>query len=324
MLVDTFQRHHDYLRISITDNCNLRCLYCMPDDHYNFTAPDKLMQVNEITEIAKIFVKNGVKKIRITGGEPLIRKDVDKILLNLADLPVKLTMTTNGIRLNDYIDLMKQTKLLSLNISLDTLCADKYKLIAKRDYFDRVMQNIKLFVDNNFHIKVNMVVMKNINDDEILDFIELTKDRPIHVRFIEFMPFDRNDWQHDKVFTLDQILNVINESYEFTSLSREPHDTVKKFKIKDYYGTFAVISTMTSPFCSDCNRMRLTADGKMKNCLFSKTETDLLSAFRMGLDIESLIYKNVLSKEKELGGQFEVGNVDDSSIVNRSMISIGG
>lgn len=112
MLVDTFQRHHDYLRISITDNCNLRCLYCMPDDHYNFTAPDKLMQVNEITEIAKIFVKNGVKKIRITGGEPLIRKDVDKILLNLADLPVKLTMTTNGIRLNDYIDLMKQTKLL--------------------------------------------------------------------------------------------------------------------------------------------------------------------------------------------------------------------
>ena len=324
MLVDTFQRHHDYLRISITDNCNLRCLYCMPDDHYNFTAPDKLMQVNEITEIAKIFVKNGVKKIRITGGEPLIRKDVDKILLNLADLPVKLTMTTNGIRLNDYIDLMKQTKLLSLNISLDTLCADKYKLIAKRDYFDRVMQNIKLFVDNNFHIKVNMVVMKNVNDDEILDFIELTRDRPIHVRFIEFMPFDRNDWQHDKVFTLDQILNVINESYEFTSLSREPHDTVKKFKIKDHFGTFAVISTMTSPFCSDCNRMRLTADGKMKNCLFSKTETDLLSAFRMGLDIESLIYKNVLSKEKELGGQFEVGNVDDSSIVKRSMISIGG
>ena len=324
MLVDTFQRHHDYLRISITDNCNLRCLYCMPDDHYNFTAPDKLMQVNEITEIAKIFVKNGVKKIRITGGEPLIRKDVDKILLNLADLPVKLTMTTNGIRLNDYIDLMKQTKLLSLNISLDTLCADKYKLIAKRDYFDRVMHNIKLFVDNNFHIKVNMVVMKNINDDEILDFIELTKDRPIHVRFIEFMPFDRNDWQHDKVFTLDQILNVINESYEFTSLCREPHDTVKKFKIKDHFGTFAVISTMTSPFCSDCNRMRLTADGKMKNCLFSKTETDLLLAFRMGFDIESLIYKNVLSKEKELGGQFEVGNVDDSSIVNRSMISIGG
>jgi cyclic pyranopterin phosphate synthase len=324
MLFDTFHRQHDYLRISITDNCNLRCLYCMPDDHYNFTAPEKLMQANEIAEIAKIFVNNGVKKIRITGGEPLIRKDVDKILLKLADLPVKLTMTTNGIRLNDYIEVMKQTNLLSLNVSLDTLNTDKYKLIAKRDYFDRVMQNINLFVDNDFHIKVNMVVMKNVNDDEILDFIELTKDRPIHVRFIEFMPFDRNDWQHDKVFTLDQILDVINQKYEFTSLSREPHDTVKKFQIKNHNGTFAVISTMTSPFCSDCNRMRLTADGKMKNCLFSKTETDLLSAFRKGLDIEALIYKNILSKEKELGGQFQTGITDDSSIVNRSMISIGG
>jgi GTP 3',8-cyclase len=326
MIVDTHHRVHNYLRISLTDNCNLRCSYCMPDDEYDFTPLNKLMQANEIEAIAKIFVSQGVNKIRLTGGEPLIRKDAKDIINRLAKLDVKLTMTTNGIRLNDFVDQFEEIGLISLNISLDTLDRDKFALMTKRDYFDRVYKNINLLLDRGFHVKVNVVVLKNVNDNEILDFVEWTRTKPIHVRFIEFMPFSQNQWEGDKVVTWQQILEIASNKYILNPLVREKHETVKKYKVDGFAGTFAVISTMSAPFCGDCNRMRLTADGKMKNCLFSQGETDLLSALRDGQDILPLILGNVQAKEKELGGQFtaDVAHVDANSIDNRSMITIGG
>jgi GTP 3',8-cyclase len=326
MLQDTHDRVHNYLRISLTDNCNLRCFYCMPNEEYDFTPQNKLMQADEIEAIAKIFVGQGVNKIRLTGGEPLVRKDAADIIKRLAKLPTKLTMTTNGIRISDFIDLFEEVGLTSLNISLDTLDRDKFIMLTKRDYFDRVKQNIQLLLDRKFHVKVNMVVIKNMNDNEILDFVEWTKDVPVHVRFIEFMPFSGNKWENEKVFTWQEILNKVSDKYAILPLEREKHETVKKYKIEDYKGTFAVISTMSAPFCSDCNRMRLTADGKMKNCLFSTGETDLLTAYRNGEDILPLIGHNIHIKEKELGGQFKANGelVDSESIKNRSMITIGG
>ncbi|HSF88955.1 MAG TPA: GTP 3',8-cyclase MoaA, partial [Saprospiraceae bacterium] len=277
MIVDGFNRVHDYLRISLTDNCNLRCFYCMPDEHYDFTPASRLMQVDEIEAISRIFVANGVRKIRLTGGEPLVRKDAAEIIRKLAALPVKLTLTTNGTRLHEFVDVIKEAGITSLNISLDTLDKDRFMLMTKRDQFARVMSNINMMIDSGFHVKVNVVVMKGLNDHEVADFIRWTKQSPIHVRFIEFMPFSGNRWNSDRVMTWQQILELASHEFDIEPIQREKHETAKKYMIPGAPGTFAVISTMSAPFCGDCNRMRLTADGKMKNCLFSQTETDLLT-----------------------------------------------
>ncbi|MEO5889428.1 MAG: GTP 3',8-cyclase MoaA [Ferruginibacter sp.] len=326
MILDSFGRDHNYLRISLTDNCNLRCFYCMPEEDYEFTPASRLMQFDEIEAIAKIFVEEGVNKIRLTGGEPLVRKDADKIILSLSKLPVALTLTTNGTRLHDYLDTLKQANIRSLNISLDTLQADKFLLLTRRDQFRQVHDNIHLLISHGFHVKVNVVAMKGLNDMEINDFIAWTKDTPVHVRFIEFMPFSGNKWTSNKVFTWQQILEVVESKYQVLRLKDEKNDTAKKYTVPGHAGSFAVISTMTAPFCSGCNRMRLTADGKMKNCLFSKEETDLLTAFRRGENILPLIRQSIASKAKELGGQFtaDFEHVHAEDIHNRSMITIGG
>jgi len=325
-MVDSFGRDHNYLRISLTDNCNLRCFYCMPEEDYEFTPASRLMQLDEIEAIAKIFVGEGVNKIRLTGGEPLVRKDADKIILSLSKLPVALTLTTNGTRLHEYVDVLKAANIKSLNISLDTLQPDKFLLLTRRDQFRQVYDNIHLLIQQGFHVKVNVVAMKGMNDMEINDFIEWTKHTPVHVRFIEFMPFSGNRWTSNKVFTWQQILEVVESKYPVVRLNDDLHDTAKKYTVPGHAGTFAVISTMTSPFCSGCNRMRLTADGKMKNCLFSKEETDLLTAFRKGENILPLIQQSISSKAKELGGQFtaDFEHVHAEDIHNRSMITIGG
>jgi cyclic pyranopterin phosphate synthase len=326
MIIDTYNRVHNYLRISLTDNCNLRCFYCMPEEEYNFTPTSKLMQADEIETLAKIFVSLGVDKIRLTGGEPLIRKDAKEIILALSKLPVKLTLTTNGLRLHEFVNTLEQANVHSLNISLDTLQPEKFQRITRRDNFQKVYDNIQLLMKRNFHVKVNMVVMKELNDNEINDFIEWTKYDPVHVRFIEFMPFSGNRWTSNKVFTMHQMLEVIGEKYEMEKLHDEKHDTAKRYKVQGHAGTFAIISTMSSNFCGDCNRMRLTADGKMKNCLFSKEENDLLTALRNGEDVVQLIYKSIRSKAKELGGQFtaDFEHLHAEDIHNRSMITIGG
>ena len=326
MILDSFGRNHNYLRISLTDNCNLRCFYCMPEEEYEFTPASKLMQADEIEAISKIFVAQGVNKIRLTGGEPLVRKDAGKIILSLSKLPVKLTLTTNGTRIHEFIALLKEANIQSLNISLDTLQSDKFMLLTRRDQFKLVYDNIQLLIRNNFQVKVNVVVMKGMNDGEINDFIEWTKNTPIQIRFIEFMPFSGNRWTSNKVFTWQEILEVVQTKYPIVRLEDEINDTAKKYTVPGHVGSFAVISTMTSPFCSGCNRMRLTADGKMKNCLFSKEETDLLTAFRKGEDILPLIQKSIASKAKELGGQFtaDFEQVHAEEIQNRSMITIGG
>ncbi len=326
MITDSYNRVHNYLRISLTDNCNLRCFYCMPEEDYEFTPASRLMQLHEIEALAKIFVDLGVNKIRLTGGEPLVRKDAKDIILALAKLPVKLTLTTNATRLHEFVDTLEEANIKSLNISLDTLRPEKFNLITRRDQFKLVYDNIHLLMSKGFHVKVNMVVMKGLNENELLDFVEWTKYDPVHVRFIEFMPFTGNRWTSNKVFTMLQMLQVIEEKYEVVRLQDEKHDTAKGYKVPGHKGTFAVISTMSANFCGDCNRMRLTADGKLKNCLFSKEETDLLTAFRKGKDVISLIHQSIQSKAKELGGQFtpDFEHLHAEDINNRSMITIGG
>ncbi|MFZ5976996.1 MULTISPECIES: GTP 3',8-cyclase MoaA [Hydrotalea] len=326
MLNDTHQRKHTYLRISLTDNCNLRCFYCMPAADYTFMPSAKLMQPNEILELAKIFVNEGITKIRLTGGEPLVRKDAPKIIELLSSLPATLTITTNGVRVHEFIESFKAAGISSVNISLDTLQKEKFQQLTRRDEFKRVKANIDALLQHNFKVKVNAVVVKGVNDNELLDFVAWTQHTPIDVRFIEFMPFDGNQWKSDKLVTWAQMLETIQKKHTTISIQNDVHDTSKQYRIENYAGTFAVISTMSAPFCEGCNRIRLTADGKMKNCLFAEQETDLLTPLRNHQDVLPLIRQNLLTKHKALGGQFskQFNLIDANSLHNRSMIAIGG
>lgn len=326
MLFDKFGRQHTYLRISLTDNCNLRCFYCMPEEDYAFAPKAKLMQADEILAIARMFVTQGVTKIRLTGGEPFVRKDADKILEGLATLPVELNCTTNGVRVDALLPMIKAANFSSINISLDTLQAEKFHKITRRNLFNQVRSNIDLLLEAGITCKLNVVVMKGLNDDEILDFVALTKTLPLEVRFIEFMPFSGNKWTSNQVFTLQEIKTVIQSRYAIVEQVGSIHDTAKHFHIQGHCGSVAVISTMSEPFCSGCNRIRLTADGKLKNCLFSTAETDILTAFRLGQPILPLIQANIQAKAFALGGQLKEDfmQIDADKLENRSMITIGG
>ena len=326
MIIDNFNRVHDYLRISLTDNCNLRCFYCMPDEDYDFTPASRLMQADEILHLARVFVAEGVTKIRLTGGEPLVRKDAARIITSLAALPVELTLTTNATRLHDFIPVLEAAKIKSINISLDTLQEDRFMLVTRRDLFKQVMANIQLLLNKDILVKINVVVMKDFNDQEINDFVEWTKDTPVDIRFIEFMPFSGNRWTSNQVISQEQILQTIGQRFDYSPLPGDIHDTAQSFSIPGHVGRFSIISTMTKPFCAGCNRMRLTADGKLKNCLFSAGETDLLQPLRRGEDVLPLIHQNIRGKAKELGGQFTnaLEQIEALTIQNRSMITIGG
>ncbi len=326
MLIDQHNRIHTYLRISLTDNCNLRCFYCMPDESYSFMPNQQLMQADEILALAKIFAANGVNKIRLTGGEPLVRKDAGEIMRMLGTLGVELTITTNATRVHHFLPDFEAAGIRSVNISLDTLQADKFNLITKRNQYDIVKENIQRLLQQNYRVKINVVVVKGLNETEINDFIEWTKTEAIHIRFIEFMPFDGNQWKSDKLVTWQEILAIIGAKYSIMVAENAPHDTSKNYTIPNHKGSFAVISTMSAPFCSTCNRIRLTADGKIKNCLFSQEETDLLQALRNGENVLQLIEASLQSKHKELGGQFSNNfeQINASELHNRSMISIGG
>ena len=329
ILEDSFARKHNYLRISLTERCNLRCSYCMPIDGVQITPSSKLMNANEIYEISKIFVSHGVNKIRLTGGEPSIRKDFPDILNRLSTLPVKLSLTTNAVTIDRYIPLLISTKTKSINVSLDTLDPDRFKKITFRDYFKRVHNNIRLLIKSGCQIKINVVLIKGINDDEILDFIEFTKSNSVVVRFIEFMPFDGNQWNREKTVSYEEILNNISSVYkphEVLKIKDAPNDTSKNYKIIGFNGSFGIISTVTNPFCDTCNRLRLTANGHLKNCLFSKKEQDLLTAFRNKEDLEPIIRKAVLAKKAIRGGMETPETFEDihQHEQNRSMIKIGG
>ncbi|HPJ11399.1 MAG TPA: GTP 3',8-cyclase MoaA [Flavobacterium sp.] len=327
-LHDTFGRNHNYLRISITEHCNLRCTYCMPADGIDLTPKPHLMTADEIVKIASAFVGLGVDKIRLTGGEPLVRKDAREIILRLGELGTQLTLTTNGLLVHQFLDTFKQAKIETINVSLDTLIKKKYQQITRRNLFDTVLENVDLLLAEGFRVKINVVLMKGFNQDEIVDFIGLTEHKNVQIRFIEFMPFSGNAWDKSKLVTYSEIVNEVAAAFpnQIERITDAPNDTAKNFKIVGYEGSFAIISSVTNPFCSTCNRIRLTADGKLKNCLFSDSETSLLDALRAGESILPLIEQNLLAKKAVRSGLDSDLKFQDPDAFskNRSMIAIGG
>lgn len=329
ILTDDFGRKHNYLRISLIEKCNLRCSYCMPAEGILLSPKKDLMTADEIYAIAKIFVNNGVDKIRLTGGEPFLRKDFPEIIAQLASLKTEISITTNGILVDRHLAVLKQFKIKKINLSLDTLVASKFQTITLRNQFEKVVDNLHLLLNNDFKIKVNVVLIKGFNDDEIIDFIKLTEFLPISIRFIEFMPFAGNEWDRSKMVSQNEILEQVHHHFlasEIVKLEDEKNFTAREFKIKNYLGSFGIISSITNPFCDGCNRIRLTANGRIKNCLFSNSETDLLSAFRNGENMEELIAFSIKNKKKIRAGMDTLEDLNNPILNqdNRSMIAIGG
>lgn len=329
ILTDNFDRVHAYLRISLIERCNLRCSYCMPEDGVQLSPKSHLMTCEEIYDIAKIFVENGVTKIRLTGGEPLVRKDFPTILERLATLPVELSITSNAVIIDKFIDVLKANNVNKINVSLDSLDAKKFKHITRRNQFDKVFSNILLLIKEGFEVKVNAVLIKGFNDNEIIDFINFTENLPVSVRFIEFMPFDGNKWDMVKMVSYKEVMTYVNTFFakaDIIRLQDAPNDTSKNYRIKAYKGSFAIISSVTNPFCDSCNRLRLTANGQLKNCLFSSSESDLLTTLREGRPIDSIIEKAVKAKLKMRGGMDTLKKLQTPQLhsKNRSMITIGG
>ncbi|XP_026667794.1 molybdenum cofactor biosynthesis protein 1 isoform X1 [Ceratina calcarata] len=293
MLTDSYGRHHTYLRISVTERCNLRCLYCMPAEGVKLTKNEGILKTDEIIKIADLFVKEGVNKIRLTGGEPTVRKDIVDIISNLKQLPGlrQVAITTNGLTLPRQLPSLQRAGLDAINISLDTLREKRFEQFTRRKGWSRVMAAIDLAIQLDYKpVKVNCVVMKNFNDDEIVDFVTLTKDRPIDVRFIEYMPFQGNEWNQNKMIPFKDMKQLIRDTYpDLQRLPNDYNDTSKAYHVPGFTGQIGFITSMSEHFCSSCNRLRITADGNLKVCLFEgKGEVSLRDALRNGASDDTL------------------------------------
>ncbi len=325
-LVDSFGRAVTNLRVSVTDRCNLRCVYCMPAEPEWMPQPE-ILTYEEIERIVRLAVSLGITDFRITGGEPTARKDVPELVRRLAAVPGvrDLAMTTNGILLKRLARPLREAGLHRLNVSLDTLRGEKFVHLARREGFGAVMEGIEEAERAGFRpLKVNMVVLRGVNDDEILDFAEAARTRPWQVRFIEFMPLDGdNAWTRDQVVPAKEILARIHERWPLDLEADGPlTDPARVFRFRDGKGDVGVIASVSEPFCFACDRVRVTPDGKLRTCLFSTWETDLKGPMRAGAtdaDLAALVRGAVAKKEAGHG-------INDPGFVKpkRAMYAIGG
>ncbi|SAM01816.1 hypothetical protein [Absidia glauca] len=314
-LIDTFDRQHNYLRISLTERCNLRCTYCMPEEGVPLTPTQQLLTTQEILTLAELFVRQGVTKIRLTGGEPTVRPDITTIIQGIGRLKQhglqSMGMTTNGIALKRKLQDFSSFGLDALNVSLDTLDPAMFQIMTRRNGFDKVMGAIEEALRVGIPcIKINCVVMRGVNDDQVLDFVALTKTMPVRVRFIEYMPFDGNRWKHNKLVPYQELIDRI-ESKVGVGLIKckdDAHDTTKLYKVPGYLGSVGFITSMTNHFCHTCNRIRITADGNIKVCLFGNAEVSLRDILRKNngdyseQELLSIIGAAVKKKKKQHAG----------------------
>ncbi|MFA7327494.1 MAG: GTP 3',8-cyclase MoaA [Candidatus Kapaibacterium sp.] len=281
-LIDKYDRVHDYLRISLIDRCNLNCFYCNPiNAPSTSSARSSILSYEELARLVKLFVvDHGFKKIRLTGGEPMVRKDIIPFFKELNKIkknhPFEIGLTTNGTLLEDKLEILKENGLDRLNISLDTLQRNKFKEITAHDKFLEVIRAIEKAETLGFHpLKINAVAMRGVNDDEFLDFIDYFKGRNINLRFIEFMPFSNNDWSENKFIGYKEIIETISTQHKLLPLKTLPHAVSKDYDIVGEKIKLSFITSMTEHFCGDCNRLRITANGRLKLCLLSDKNSGL-------------------------------------------------
>lgn len=281
-LEDTFGRVHRDLRIAVTDRCNFRCQYCMTEEGMEWMPREGLLTFEEIERVAKLLVERyGVDSIRLTGGEPTVRAHLSRLIRKLSALGVDLAMTTNGATLRLVAEDLKDAGLNRLNISLDSLHRDRFVELTRRDDLDRVLDGIDAAIEAGFEpVKINVVLMNGINDDEIVDFARYGRDKGVIVRFIEFMPLDADEqWGPDRVVPLQRVIEEVNAEFPLEAIERTSAPATR-YKYADGKGEIGVIATVTEKFCDTCDRIRLTADGQFRNCLFAVTDYNLRDALR--------------------------------------------
>jgi cyclic pyranopterin phosphate synthase len=277
-LIDSYGRVIDYLRISVTDRCNLRCTYCMPEEGVRFIPCEQILRYEEIITLVDIFIDMGIKKIRITGGEPLVRKDILYLLEKLGTKPIReLVLTTNGILLGEYADGLKDAGVKRVNVSLDSLDRKTYLRITRKDSLSTVVEGIHRAFDSALKIKINVVAMRGINDGEFLDFIKFGMENDLGLRFIEVMPQYYGEQMVKELFiSSKEIVRSIGREYAVTPLKNPEQSSVEMlYKIKGMDYRFGIINAMSEPFCSRCNRLRLMANGVLKACLFGEEGPNL-------------------------------------------------
>lgn len=328
-LIDAHNRKINYLRISITDRCNLRCQYCMPKEGFSQFGHSEILRYEEILRIAALAVKKGINKIRVTGGEPLVRKDAVQLINHLSLLRgiEDLSMTTNGILLADCAPALFQAGMKRVNISMDSLEPEKYRRITRGGDLSRVWAGIEAAQSVGiFPIKINIVAIAGFNDTEILPFARLTMENPLQVRFIEFMPVGAlSEWRPEHCISADEIKRRIETSHPLVPVDngKNSHDgPARLFKFPGAAGEIGFISPISDHFCDSCNRLRLTADGKLKTCLFSDEEADLKFLLRSGRDDQELDRKLTEAiSQKPLRHGFPGGVIKRC---HRPMVKIGG
>jgi cyclic pyranopterin phosphate synthase len=328
VLRDSFGRVADDLRISVTDRCNFRCIYCMPAEGLKWLAREDILRFEEIHRLARLFVERyGVRTIRLTGGEPLVRVRLEELvaMINSIDPSLDITMTTNGVLLRQKAKLLKEAGLKRVNVSLDTLHIDRFREIARREAFDRTMDGILAAEEAGLSpIKLNMVVMKGHNDDEVVDFARLARERGYEVRFIEFMPLDADGiWSNDLVVPSRRIQEQIEDLFPLVAMAEDRPGPASKYRFKDgAQGGVGFISSVSQAFCTTCNRIRLTAEGGLRTCLFSLQETQLRDLLRSGASDDTVC--RVIERAVWLKEEGHLINKDGFVKPAKSMSQIGG
>jgi cyclic pyranopterin phosphate synthase len=341
-LVDQFSRTISYLRLSITDRCNLRCMYCMPKDEEDTSSFSKtgeilqqsdLLSYEELLRVVRIGVEMGMNKLRLTGGEPLVRRGILDFIHELFRLKGlnEVRLTTNGVLLSDYAERLFKEGVRHINVSLDTLHEDKFQKITGRNYFQKVMEGLFKARDLGFKIKINVVAMKGINDDEFVDFARLALNEPFQIRFIEFMPLgEKSSWQKEQFIKTEDIKSCMTEAGELSpaknSRAKGPARVYHLISSSGKKGTVGFISPISHHFCDQCNRLRLTSGGQLRSCLLNDMETDLKSLLRNGASDDTIresIRQTILNKPKGHSLQADLEGNDQPACIGQ-MSRIGG
>lgn len=333
-LIDNLGREISYLRVSITDRCNYRCIYCKPEEQFEFIPHEEVLRYEEIVEIIKEAVNLGVTKVRITGGEPLVRKGVVDFLKKLREIKKleDISLTTNGFFLSEYAEKLKDAGLNRVNISLDSLQEEKFKRITRGGSLEKALKGINSALKAGLlPIKINTVLIRGINDDEVEDFVRLTLGRPLNIRFIEFMPSgeELKDNYRDKFISVLEIKENLAEKYSFRPVDiNSGNGPAKYYQIKGGQGTIGFITALSQHFCKTCNRIRLTSEGKLRPCLFSNIEVDIKQAIRNAKTddkiIRSKIIRNYIEKAINIKPEGHKLNEKFSNRDSFKMSKIGG
>ncbi|MGB9716698.1 MAG: GTP 3',8-cyclase MoaA [Thermodesulfovibrionales bacterium] len=333
VLKDSYQRTIDYLRVSITDRCNLRCIYCMPSGGLIPIEHKEILSYEEIIRVIKIASEIGVRKIRITGGEPLVRKNVVYLIASIKNINsiADLSLTTNGILLSRFAEELKDAGLDRVNISLDSLNPERYRKITRSGDLELVLKGIEAAEKVGLNpIKINMVPIRNVNNDEIEDFARLTLKAPYQIRFIEYMPFGSEEmWSPEKFISTEEIKSIVKSIGNISPVKIKKSGPARYYRFENAPGVIGFISPISNHFCNECNRLRLTADGKLRPCLFSETEIDLKPALRGGASDDEILRLIKLSIEVKPKGH-NISPEKLSSIIKnkefcrRPMSRIGG